>query len=148
MEQPELAAKYQKVKHWLESFDDDAAILQYEVNEETITVLSNMCDQNKEMNQLAKLLVTDLGIKCDEYQMASSCMREILEGVGLPTYALSNAGKTSLKMCSQLASALNIKDVKKSTYMMALNDFSKELPSVTEELSTKQTQMNCEVSQA
>ena len=37
-----------------------------------------------------------------------------MEGVGLPVYALSNAGKASIKMLTDVAIMLDIKDVNKS----------------------------------
>jgi len=147
MDQEEISTKYAKVRHWLESFGDDI-IPNYEVTEETITYLHKMCEHNKKMDKLTKLLLGDINVKCNEYQMEINLMKELLEGVGLPVYTLSTAGKSSLKMLSQLASVLKMKDVKKSSYLLALNDFSSKQSNIFEELSKKQADITSQLSQA
>lgn len=104
MDKTEFSSKYEEVRNWLESFDNNETIPQFEVNDEIVTYLHRFYKQNKEMNHLSNLLIDDLNMKNEEYKMEASRLRELMEGVGIPVYALSNAGKSSLKMLSQLAS--------------------------------------------
>jgi len=142
MNHQELASKHQKIRVWLESIFVDNNIPQYEINEETIDYLYKLYKHQQKMDHLTKLQIDDGVLKTKELRSEASRLQEIIDSVGLSVYTLSNSGKSNLKMLTDVALALEIKDVKKSSYCLALYDLNQQITLLTNEVAAKQRDLN------
>jgi len=129
-----LQQKHAKVTEWLERVFEDQPIPQYEMNSDTLNDLHMFAVQNQDMDQLVRFHIEDLRKKSEEYQAEGDNLRKLLENIGMPIYALSNAGKSSVKMLADTAVALNIKDCKKSSYVLAIADLKVESAELAEKI--------------
>jgi len=133
----DMYTKYSEVRAWLDNMEGSEAFPSFEVTNETVDHLHKLMLHNKKMDRLADLYVKDLNTKCQEYQAESERIKRNLDAVGLPLSAFSNPGKSMLKSCGQTAQALDVKDVKRSTYILALNELMQKRKAQEEKQSAK-----------
>ncbi|CAB3984523.1 HAUS augmin-like complex subunit 1 [Paramuricea clavata] len=125
--------QHQKVRAWLETLFVDEPIPTFEINSKTIEILSTLVDINRKKDQDAKILTEDLAQKKNEYRSEAKRLQRIISSVGLPLSNLSQSGLTSVRTLASTALLLDLRDTKMSSYLLGINELSKELHSAKEE---------------
>lgn len=119
--------QHQKVRVWLETLFGDEAVPAFEINSKTIQTLSSLVDINTQMDQDTRLSMDDLEQKRNEYASEANRIQNIISSVGLPLGSLSQSGSASVRILANTALILDLKDTKMSSYLLGINELSKEL---------------------
>ena len=125
--------QHQKVRAWLETLFVDEPVPAFEMNSQTIEVLSGLVDINQKKDRNMKMLVEDFEQKREEYRIEAKRLQRIISSVGLPLSNMSQSGLTSVRTLANTAMVLDLKNSKMSSYLLGINEFSKELHSVKEQ---------------
>lgn len=116
---------FKQVTGWLESVFD-GPIPQYEICPETIDILHNLMKSNQQAETFADLLIEDLEQKSAEYAAETQYYGQIFSSVNVRPEDLSPSTQSNLRVLTDLAATLNIKDGSDTSYLLAITSLKRE----------------------
>lgn len=135
-----LLERHKEISVWLENLFCGKPVPQYEINRNTVGKLYDFMKRNKELDRLTKICIDDVARKTQEYAVEATSCKQSLEDIGLSCTTLSQSGLSSLKILSELAFALDLKDCTYSSYAMSMSDLSCKMEETKSELRRNQTE--------
>ncbi|NXM74893.1 HAUS1 protein, partial [Serilophus lunatus] len=117
-----------QVALWLKKIYGDQPIPEYEVNERTVDILTDVMERNEGRDRDVSLLIEGIKHQAKEYEEQMKEMKEILSGnLGLCPTSLSRRGKKVLRELTKNAMTLEAEDTSLTSFFCAINKRSEEL---------------------
>ncbi|KXJ22669.1 HAUS augmin-like complex subunit 1 isoform X1 [Exaiptasia diaphana] len=122
-----------KVKLWLEDVIQEDSIPQYEINSKTMSILTQLAERNKRINSDTEIVAEDMRQKAVEYDLEAQRMQKVLDYLGLSLSSLSQSGDHSIKILSDIALLLGLKDCTSSSLLLGIINQSRTLNKVLDD---------------
>jgi hypothetical protein len=105
--------EYPHVLEWLQQKYHNS-IPFFEMNPETLQILSELVKKNNEQNRQTTILISDLKDKTNEYKWEADRIGQIIESAGLSWQQVSHTIQQLVRSFARLASLLEVKDTSTS----------------------------------
>lgn len=104
----------------------------YELSERTLDLLMQLKQANERQEKYRQLMVHDMQLKADEYQVEADRLGRLLDRFGMSTSCLSQSGTLSLQMLVDVSMALGVQHASDSDLLLAMGSLAEDSYQVKE----------------
>uniref|UniRef100_UPI00359022D3 HAUS augmin-like complex subunit 1 n=1 Tax=Myxine glutinosa TaxID=7769 RepID=UPI00359022D3 len=126
-----------KVKSWLHELFGDVPVPICDLDEHMIEVLEEMMERNRRQDDAARILIEEYKHKTQEYEARGQQLQKLL----LDSVGFSTLSSTSLQTLVNSATVLDLQDTKDSSFMLAMNEQTKNIEGAHAALNESKVQV-------
>jgi len=132
--------RYRQIEDWLdETLGGRDTSSRFELNETTISILTQLMQRNKLKNKAAEIIVQDLQQKSGDYLAEAERLSHVLHKIGVTPSSLSASGSSSLRTVQALSLSLGVQSPSTTNLLLAMNKFTEDNFTLEERLCKLQT---------
>lgn len=123
---------HREIDAWLQKVFAGDSVPAYEVNEQTLDLLSELKQSSERQENYNQLIIQDLQLKADEYHAEAVRLSRLLERFGLSTSCLSQSGMLSLNTLVAVSLTLGVQQASDSALLLAMGSLAEDSYKVKE----------------